>query len=138
MVLLVVIAVSAMWAFVRPAISKSSSQINTDCFTLNLQVVECKQHSATNPANPHDVSVKVNRKSGTADLRKIKYAFIKSNGETLVAEDSVYIPDELETAVPLPFDLGEQIASVAVTGVLGDSNVVCPPTGAAFICEQVP
>ncbi len=135
--LLVIVAVSTMWAFVRPAISKSASQVNTDCFTLDVKAVSCKQHVA-DISGFMNLDINVNRRSGKGDLTGLKFVFIKANEETIVGEDLTNIPDELETTTSSVNGLiTEQIDSVLVSAMLGPNKVLCTPNSAKVTCQQV-
>ncbi|MGV8142132.1 MAG: hypothetical protein ACP5NS_00680 [Candidatus Pacearchaeota archaeon] len=140
MTLLVIIAVSTMWAFVRPALSKSATSAgnSADCFTLDVKTVSCMQH-APDINGFRDLDIKINRRSGKGDLTGLKFVFIKTNEETIVGEDLTNIPDELETVTSNVNGLiTEQIDSVLVAAMLGPNKFVCTPNTAPTLCSQVP
>src|SRR3989344_7891129 len=94
-ILLVVVGVGILWAAVRSVLDSSSNQFQPDCLTIDLKVTSCiRDNTATGT-----VTVKISRKIGAGDLTGLKFAFVLSNGQTIVDDGTINALEELESAV---------------------------------------
>ncbi len=93
-ILLVLAAVAIIWAFIRPAITRSVSQVTGDCITLNLKPISCI-NSGT--------GVQVHRDNGKANLKELVLIYkLPSGDEQRIVvnntnDNGVGLPQELET-----------------------------------------
>ncbi|MCX8158870.1 MAG: hypothetical protein N3D20_01090 [Candidatus Pacearchaeota archaeon] len=118
-VLLVIVAIGAIWAFIYPMITKSGAQIEASqaCLTLStaMEITKCAI-SGTN------VSVLVKRGAGTADLKEVKLIFEKDDGSTLNITTHTNVPTELETKAYSLTNLGGNPKAVALVPGIVDAK----------------
>lgn len=87
LIILVLVAISIVWVFIREMLQKSSEEITITQFTNNLKINDAKIGLLT-------ANVKLTRTEGNAELTSLKFIF--NNGE-YVYEQKSYLPKALET-----------------------------------------
>lgn len=111
-VLLAVVAVSIVWAVLRPAITKSAEKINTKCLEVDLSLDKCTT----------DGNITVTLNSG--NITKLKIAFYDTKGDSIdnikeVTEISVPpVPSELERET-YKYSLSKSAASANIATFVG-------------------
>ena len=127
--LLIIVGVSVLWAAVKPLIQKSTSQVQADCFTVNLKITSCTYASG-------NANVRVQRKVGSGDLTGLRFAFILSDGQTVTRDGLTNLPGELESGT-FSSSLSVTPRFVVVSAMIGDEKAVCTPYMEPFACQQV-
>ncbi len=72
-ILLVIVGVASIWAVVKPTISKSAEQIETDCLSVSVEPVSCIV-DYSNIADPR-VTLTVKRNIGEGNIKDINLIF---------------------------------------------------------------
>jgi hypothetical protein len=162
-ILLVVVGVALIWAAVRPSIEEGSEGIQADCFTTQLEPLDCdltaevlgtcSVTTATTCSEDADcpstetcngyvaptADVTVKRNPGAGDLKGIKFRFENDNDETLLedAPDIGALSEELATdswTVDVTGLTGD-IESVNVAALVGPQKRVCDIISTAARCD---
>ena len=133
-VLLVIVGVGILWAAVRPLISSSNNRVQPDCFTIDLDVMECDYMLGTG-GNPGSAQVVVKRGVGAGDVRAVKFAFSYETGSPTVS-DEFLTPgfDELATITKSVSGITSAPKSVVAVAMVGPEKVLCGITGTHKEC----
>lgn len=89
-VLLAVAAVIIVWAVIRPMIQGSSSQVQTSCVTLDVEIVAVDETG-------NDITLR--RNVGDGELHSLVFTFETATGTTVGYTDEITGFDQLETYV---------------------------------------
>jgi len=93
LILVVLAAVSIIWAFVRPAIEKTAGGISISSITIDLEIV---RESVFDNTNTSIISFDVKRKSGEGKVVGLKVILEDTNGEEKLFDFPLVI-NQLET-----------------------------------------
>ena len=95
-ILLVLVAVSIIWLFLRPTIQQGAGSLGgaADCLTVQIEPVSCEY-----PGQGTDQYIQVRRKAGAGALNEVALIFTDSGGSTRVERVPATGLDELETTV---------------------------------------
>jgi len=112
LILLSIAAVIIVWAVVKPLVEKPASQAQTDCVTVDLEII----------GNTSD-SVIVKRKPGAGDLTGLKIVITNSTGATPYDCDGAI--KELETKT-CSVDFNGDVSKIEAYAKVGDGETLCP------------
>jgi len=124
-VLLAVVAVSIVWAVLKPSIIKTASRVSTGCIGVDLKIDEADCSEGT-------VKVTLN----TGNIEKLKFVFMNDTDSNVVTKESL---DELETKT-YTFDESEIVGganSVKVTPVIlseAGEEILCTEASSEMPC----
>lgn len=107
-ILLVLVAVTIIWFFLRPTIEGGAGQLGGagDCLTVQLEPVSCSFVSSSGGTSLYDVEVK--RNPGSATVSDLKLVFTTASGNQVI---------DASTAGFTSIDeLGSWTDSISVTG----------------------
>ncbi|MBS3083183.1 hypothetical protein J4423_00090 [Candidatus Pacearchaeota archaeon] len=90
-VLLVVVGIAVIWSVVKPTVDKSTNQIRSDCFTIDVELTKCQK---TASAGFYDVTIK--RNPGPGAFENVEIVFEDDEGNV-----KRYINDTAITDVAL-------------------------------------
>ena len=101
MVLLVIAAISTIWAVLSLSIKEKSEGIGTDCFTVNLEPTKCEVYGACSyyaGRGYYEADVVAKRNAGGGDLRGIRFVFEALDRRTFVEDKDTPSLEVLGTA----------------------------------------
>jgi hypothetical protein len=122
-ILLAIAAVVIIWQFVRPTIENAGSQLSSDCFQLDLEVVSC----VDNGDDTADITYRW--VGGEVDLSEVKVLVYDSTGVNSVADGT--LPNFLETQNASADVSG--ISNVTEASVVG---VIINEAGQELTCQE--
>ena len=156
LVLLALVAIGVVWFFISPFLSRTTSQVSADCFTVNTKIDSCQVTMLTSPKNGSviDYQWKVKREPGTGNVQDMKFIFevdyfsgSSNDAEVVVTQSNISnvngnapgkIPGELETT---GYKIGTSVHTYGLPGHYLDNQdnvymTVAPVVAAADSDEQ--
>jgi hypothetical protein len=127
-ILVVLAAITLIWAAVRPTIQDASERITADCITLELEAVR----GSCTIGDASMANVKVNRGPDSGTLTGLILVF--GDGTTKDITNVSQIPGPLETTIVYT---GRALAAddtVTVAGVVGQGNVCDVSASDVVVC----
>lgn len=111
-ILIAIIAVSILWAALRPTIESGAEQAEKtlSCSYLNLNIDFAEYNETTG-----NLTLKVSRNAGEADLSKVN---VYTDG-SLISEEASLLEHETKT---YPIEVTEEPDEVKIAGVVGEQT----------------
>lgn len=128
-ILIVLAAIVLIWSAVRPTIQTATEQVNSDCFTINLEAVSCDVDTGM---------LTVKRNAGDGDVVGVRAIATNVNtGEVEVSDFGGSVPEILGSesgAITFPpaNDLNDEF-QVDIAAVIANDQV-CNPSGRPVTC----
>jgi len=133
-ILLVLVAISIIWFFVRPTIQQGAGSLQgaNDCLTLNVEPVSCASSAAI---DGYDIRIK--RNVGSGALQGVKFIGYDATGNSQVVDNSTLVLSELsETTIKGIFNIGtiSEVAVAPVAATADGNGRVCPENTVRVTC----
>ena len=140
-----IIGVALLWAFVNKSVERGGDTVDTDCLTLNLDLIDCKAYGSCNyysGLGGYSANILINRKAGSGNLTGLRFVFEDQYGFKKTYDRDLNPPslNELEGvqfgdgyAIPIP----GQPNLVRVVPLIGAKKDVCPITSNSKTCQIV-
>jgi len=142
-----IIGVVLLWVFVNKSISRGGEVIDPDCFTLNLEMVECNINSYCSYASGtgvYEAQMLVKRNVGQGNVTGLRFVFENSFGIKKAYDEILSGPDlhlgELESLrfeQPRIVRVAGYQANVKVAALIGEKKDVCPIASLPQKCDSI-